>query len=61
MKWKLHKAEKELVNLLLVESPKVVEKTGRDVEEEIRIQYPTDYDRKRLKVTSATKLFFVIK
>ena len=46
----LHKAEKELVNLLLIESSKVVEKTERDVEEEIRTQYPTDYDRKRLKV-----------
>ena len=46
----LHKAEKELVNLLLIESSKVVEKAERDVEEEIRTQYPTDYDRKRLKV-----------
>ena len=46
----LHKAEKELVNSLLIESSKVAEKTGRDVEEEIRTQYPTDYDRKRLKV-----------
>ena len=46
----LHKAEKELVNLLLIESSKVAEKTERDVEEEIRTQYPTDYDRKRLKV-----------
>ena len=51
-KWNevLQKAEKELVNLLLIESSKVVEKTERDVEEEIRTQYPTDYDRKRLKV-----------
>ena len=46
----LQKAEKELVNLLLIESSKVVEKTERDVEEEIRTQYQTDYDRKRLKV-----------
>ena len=45
----LRKAEKELVNLLLIESSKVVQKTERDVEEKIRIQYPTDYDRKRLK------------
>ena len=51
-KWNevLHKTEKELVNLLLIESSKVVEETERDVEEEIRTQYPTDYDRKRLKV-----------
>ena len=46
----LHKAEKELVNLLLIESSKVAEKTERDKEEEIRTQYPTDYDTKRLKV-----------
>ena len=46
----LHKAEKELVNLLLIESSKVAEKKERDIEEEIRTQYPTDYDRKRLKV-----------
>ena len=39
-------AEKELVNLLLIESSKVVEKTQRDVKKEIRIQYPTDYDKK---------------
>ena len=38
------------MNLLLIVSSKVVEKTERDVEEEIRTQYPTDYDRKRLKV-----------
>ena len=46
----LHKAEKELVNLLLIESSKVAEKTERDVQEEIRTKYPTDYDRKRFKV-----------
>ena len=34
----------------MIESSKVVEKTKRDVEEEIRKQYPTDYERKRLKV-----------
>ena len=45
-----HKGEKQLVNLLLIESSKVVEKTERLVEKEIRIQYPMDYDRKRLKV-----------
>ena len=33
----LHKAEKELVDLLLIESSKIVEKTERDVEEEIMI------------------------
>ena len=38
------------MNLLLIESSKVVEKTERDVEEEIRTQYLTDYGRKRLKV-----------
>ena len=42
--------KKELVNLLLIESSKVVEKTKRDLEEEMRTHYPTDYDRKRLKV-----------
>ena len=34
----------------MIESSKVVEKTERDVEEEIRTKYPTDYDRKMLKV-----------
>ena len=38
------------MNLLLIESSKAVEKTERDVEEEIRTKYPTDYDRKMLKV-----------
>ena len=38
------------MNLLLIESSKVVEKTEREAEEEIRKQYPTDYERKRLKV-----------
>ena len=46
----LRKAEKELVNLLLIDFSKVVEKTEIDVQEEIRTKYATDYDRKRLKV-----------
>ena len=41
--------KKELVNLLFSESSKVAQKTKRDIEEEIRTQYLTDYDGKRLK------------
>ena len=39
----LCKAEKELVNLLLTEFPKVAEKSKRGVQKEIKIQYPMDY------------------
>ena len=41
--------KKELVNLLFSESSKVAQKTKRDIEEEIRTQYLTDYDGERLK------------
>ena len=34
----------------MIESSKLVQKTERDLEGEIRTQCPTDYDRKRLKV-----------
>ena len=38
------------MNLLLIESSNEVEKTEIDVEGEIRMQYPTDYDRTKFKV-----------
>lgn len=46
----LHKTEKELVNLLLVKSSKVVRKTERDLEEQIRIQCPSGYEQKESKI-----------
>ena len=46
----LRKAEKELVNLLLIDSSKVVEKTEKAVKDERRILYPTYYDKKRVNM-----------
>ena len=47
--WKiLHCAEKELVNLLLIESSKVEQKTEKDLQGEIRTQYSKDYDSKKV-------------
>ena len=46
----LHKAEKWISEFIVDWIFQSSRKTKRDVEVEMRIQYPMDYDRKRIKV-----------